>query len=218
MSARSIWHGGFLMIAMHVLLAALLLSPAGYPQDAQKSAPAPTNAPAQNTAPSAGTNPEEEYKIGAQDVLRIDVWKESELTRTVPVRPDGKISLPLLNDVQAAGLTPAQLASVLTEGLKKFINAPQVTVTVSEINSRRVYVTGEVAHAGAFPLLPNMTVLQALSSSGGFSQFAKTKNIYVLRMEGGKQVKHPFNYKEVLAGRNQEQNIELQPGDVIVVP
>ena len=206
------------MIAMHVLLAALLLSPAGYPQDAQKSAPAPTNAPAQNTAPSAGTNPEEEYKIGAQDVLRIDVWKESELTRTVPVRPDGKISLPLLNDVQAAGLTPAQLASVLTEGLKKFINAPQVTVTVSEINSRRVYVTGEVAHAGAFPLLPNMTVLQALSSSGGFSQFAKTKNIYVLRMEGGKQVKHPFNYKEVLAGRNQEQNIELQPGDVIVVP
>jgi len=218
MSARSIWHGGFLMIAMHVLLAALLLSPAGYPQDAQKPAPAPTNAPAQNTAPSAGTNPEEEYKIGAQDVLRIDVWKESELTRTVPVRPDGKISLPLLNDVQAAGLTPAQLASVLTEGLKKFINAPQVTVTVSEINSRRVYVTGEVAHAGAFPLLPNMTVLQALSSSGGFSQFAKTKNIYVLRMEGGKQVKHPFNYKEVLAGRNQEQNIELQPGDVIVVP
>lgn len=206
------------MIAMHVLLAALLLSPAGYPQDAQKSAPAPTNAPAQNPAPSAGTNPEEEYKIGAQDVLRIDVWKESELTRTVPVRPDGKISLPLLNDVQAAGLTPAQLASVLTEGLKKFINAPQVTVTVSEINSRRVYVTGEVAHAGAFPLLPNMTVLQALSSSGGFSQFAKTKNIYVLRMEGGKQVKHPFNYKEVLAGRNQEQNIELQPGDVIVVP
>jgi polysaccharide export outer membrane protein len=196
----------------------LLLSPAGYPQDAQKPAPAATAATPKNPAPAAGTNPEEEYKIGAQDVLRIDVWKESELTRTVPVRPDGKISLPLLNDVQAAGLTPSQLASVLTEGLKKFINAPQVTVTVSEINSRRVYVTGEVAHAGAFPLLPDMTVLQALSSSGGFSQFAKTKNIYVLRMEGGKQVKHPFNYKEVLAGRNQEQNIELQPGDVIVVP
>jgi polysaccharide export outer membrane protein len=206
------------MIAMPVLLGALLLSPAGYSQDPAKAAPAPTTASAQSTAPAAGTNPEEEYKIGAQDVLRIDVWKETELTRTVPVRPDGKISLPLLNDVQAAGLTPAQLASVLTEGLKKFINAPQVTVTVSEINSRRVYVTGEVAHAGAFPLLPNMTVLQALSSSGGFSQFAKTKNIYVLRMEGGKQVKHPFNYKEVLAGRSQEQNIELQPGDVIVVP
>jgi polysaccharide biosynthesis/export protein len=160
----------------------------------------------------------EEYKIGPQDVLRIDVWKEAELTRTVPVRPDGKISLPLLNDVQAAGLTPAQLSNVISEGLKKFINSPQVTVTVNEINSRRVYVTGEVAHAGAFPLLPNMTVLQALSSSGGFTQFAKTKAIYVLRLEDGKQVKHPFNYKEVLAGRKQEENIALQPGDVIVVP
>lgn len=160
----------------------------------------------------------EEYKIGAQDVLRIDVWKEAELTRTVPVRPDGKISLPLLNDVQAAGLTPSELSKVITDGLKKFINSPQVTVTVNEINSRRVYVTGEVAHAGAFPLLPNMTVLQALSSSGGFTQFAKTKAIYVLRTEDGKQVKHPFNYKEVLAGRKQEENIALQPGDVIVVP
>ena len=100
-----------------------------------------------STAPA--TAPVEEYKIGAQDILRIDVWKEAELTRTVPVRPDGKISLPLLNDVQAAGLTPTQLSSVITEGLKKFINSPQVTVTVSEINSRRVYVTGEVSKAGA---------------------------------------------------------------------
>jgi len=127
-------------------------------------------------------------------------------------------AVPLLNDVQAAGLTAGQLSAFITEGLKKFINSPQVTVSVSEINSRRVYVTGEVAHAGAFPLLPNMTVLQALSSSGGFTQFAKVKAIYVLRTEDGKQVKHPFNYKEVLAGRSQEQNITLQPGDVIVVP
>ncbi len=169
-------------------------------------------------APSPAAVSVEEYKIGAQDVLRIDVWKEAELTRTVPVRPDGKISLPLLNDVQAAGLTATQLANVISEGLKKFITSPQVTVTVSEINSRRVYVTGEVAHAGAFPLLPAMTVLQALSSSGGFTQFAKTKAIYVLRVEDGKQVKHPFNYKEVLAGRKPEENIALEPGDVIVVP
>lgn len=175
--------------------------------------------PAVKPAPAAQvTGGEEEYKIGPQDVLRIDVWKEPEITRTVPVRPDGKISLPLLNDVQAAGLTAGQLSAFITEGLKKFINSPQVTVSVSEINSRRVYVTGEVAHAGAFPLLPNMTVLQALSSSGGFTQFAKVKAIYVLRTEDGKQVKHPFNYKEVLAGRSQEQNITLQPGDVIVVP
>jgi polysaccharide export outer membrane protein len=159
-----------------------------------------------------------DYKIGAQDILRIDVWKEDQLTRTVPVRPDGKVTLPLLNDVQAAGLTPMQLAGVISEGLKKFINGPQVTVTVTEINSRRVYVTGEVSKAGAFPLLPNMTVLQALSSSGGFTQFAKLKNIYVLRVENGKQVKHPFNYKEAVNGKNPEQNILLQPGDVIVVP
>jgi polysaccharide biosynthesis/export protein len=206
---------------MKIMVLTLLLATTVCAQDAQKPASGGTDSskPAAAAKPSSTNGiSEDEYKIGAQDVLRVDVWKETELTRTVPVRPDGKISLPLLNDVQAAGLTPSQLANVLTEGLKKFINAPQVTVTVSEINSRRVYVTGEVAHAGAFPLLPNMTVLQALSSSGGFSQFAKTKAIYVLRNEDGKQVKHPFNYKEVLAGRNQEQNIELLPGDVIVVP
>ena len=158
------------------------------------------------------------FKIGPQDVLRIDVWKEDQLTRTVPVRPDGKITLPLLNDIQAAGLTPMELATVIREQLKKYITNPQVTVSVTEINSRRVYVTGEVARPGAFPLLPNMTVLQALSSSGGFTQFARAKNIYVLRTENGKQVKLPFNYKEAVSGEKTEQNIELQAGDVIVVP
>jgi len=159
-----------------------------------------------------------EYKIGPQDMLRIDVWKEPDISRTIPVRPDGKISLPLLNDVQAAGLTSLELAAAIRDGLKKYINNPQVTVSVSEINSRRVYVTGEVARSGALPLLPNMTVLQALSSSGGFTQFAKIKSIYVLRTENGKQVKMPFNYKEVIKGNQPESNILLQPGDVIVVP
>jgi polysaccharide biosynthesis/export protein len=159
-----------------------------------------------------------EYKIGPQDLLRIDVWKEPEISRTVPVRPDGRISLPLLNDMQAAGLTPMQLSAAITEGLKKYVMNPQVTVSVAEINSRRVYVTGEVTKAGAFPLLPSMTVLQALSGSGGFTQFAKLKGIYVLRMENGKQVKHPFNYKTVVSGKAPEQNILLQPGDVVVVP
>jgi len=158
------------------------------------------------------------YEIGPQDVLRIDVWKEPEISRTVPVRPDGKISLPLLNDVQAAGVTAMQLAAVIGDGLKKYVNNPQVTVIVSEINSRRVYVTGEVTRSGAYPLLPNMTVLQALSSSGGFTQFAKLKSIYVLRIEDGKQVKHPFSYKDVVNGKKPEENILLQPGDVIVVP
>jgi len=159
-----------------------------------------------------------QYKIGPQDVLRIDVWKEPEISRTAPVRPDGRISLPLINDVQAAGLTATQLAAVIADGLRKYITNPQVTIGVTEINSRRVYVTGEVTRPGAFPLLPNMTVLQALSSSGGFTQFAKLKSIYVLRTEDGKQVKHPFNYKEVVSGKKPESNIPLQPGDVIVVP
>jgi polysaccharide export outer membrane protein len=175
--------------------------------------------PAKNgTALPAKPAGEAEYKIGPQDVLRIDVWKEPEITRTIPVRPDGKVSLPLLNDVQAAGLTAVELANSIRDALKKFINNPQVTVTVTEINSRRVYVTGEVTRPGAMPLLPNMTVLQALSSSGGFTQFARIKNIYVLRQEDGKQVKHPFNYKEIVSGKKQEDNILLQPGDVIVVP
>jgi polysaccharide export outer membrane protein len=160
----------------------------------------------------------DDYKIGPQDVVRIDVWKEPDITRTIPVRPDGKISLPLLNDVQASGLTAMQLAGNIRTSLTKFITNPQVTVTVTEINSRRVFVTGEVAHAGALGILPNMTVLQALSSAGGFTQFARLTKIYILRVENGKQVKLPFNYKEVIKGDHTEQNILLQPGDVIVVP
>src|SRR5467141_4829700 len=153
-------------------------------------------------ASRAGEDPA--YKIGPQDILKIDVWKEEQLTRTVPVRPDGKITLPLLNDVQAVGLAPMELANEISEQLKKFINNPQVTVSVTEINSRRVYVTGEVMKGGAFALLPHMTVLQALSSSGGFTQFARIKNIYVLRTEGGKPVKIPFNYREAVKGKNPE--------------
>src|SRR5258708_29540609 len=182
-------------------------------EDASKSASKPAQ-PASQAAVAADAN----YNIGPQDVLRIDVWKENEITRSVPVRPDGKISLPLLNDVQAAGLTAMELANNNREGLKKFITNPQVTVSVTDINSRRVYVTGEVTRPGAYPLLPNMTVLQALTSASGFTQFARTKKIYVLRNEGGKQVKYPFNYNEVVKGKMSEENIMLQSGDTIVVP
>jgi len=205
-----------------LLMGALLFLSPGALLEEQKQAATPVSHQKGDAGGAAGrlqdSTDASDYKIGAQDILRIDVWKEEQLTRTVPVRPDGKVTLPLLNDVQAAGLTPMQLSGVISEGLKKFINDPQVTVTVTEINSRRVYVTGEVSKAGAFPLLPNMTVLQALSSSGGFTQFAKLKNIYVLRVENGKQVKRPFNYKEAVNGKNPGQNILLQPGDVIVVP
>ncbi len=198
----------------------LVMGTAGYMGLFAQGAPKQTPAAGTTAKSEVASAPEmpTEYKIGPQDVLRIDVWKEPEISRTIPVRPDGKISLPLLNDVQAAGMTAMQLAGSIREGLTKFLTAPQVTVTVSEINSRRVYVTGEVAHSGAMPLLPGMTVLQALSSSGGFTQFAKIKNIYILRTEDGKQVKHPFNYKEVIAGKKPEDNITVQPGDVIVVP
>jgi polysaccharide export outer membrane protein len=206
-----------------LLIASWLTFAFGQAQDVQKpvetgTSDRKTDSSAKSSTAVVGTSNDTEYKIGPQDVLRIDVWKEAEVTRVVPVRPDGKISLPLLNDVQAAGLTPMQLSRVIADGLKKYMNDPQVTVSVSEINSRRIYVTGEVTHAGAFPLLPNMTVLQALSSSGGFTQFAKLKSIYVLRTEDGKQVKLPFNYKDAVNGKKPEQNVLLQPGDVIVVP
>jgi len=203
-------------ILLSILLLCLLVMPALRGQEAQKASP-PANANKTAETPQKSVA-EPDYKIGPQDVLRIDVWKEPDFTRTVPVRPDGKVSLPLLNDVQAAGLTPTELASFLKESLKKYLTDPQVTVTMVEVNSRRVYVTGEVAHTGAMPLLPNMTVLQALTSSGGFTQFARIKGIYVLRLEDGKQVKHPFNYKEVIKGNKPEDNIQLQSGDIIVVP
>jgi polysaccharide export outer membrane protein len=158
------------------------------------------------------------YLIGAQDVLHVNVWKEPELSRLVPVRPDGKISLPLLNDVQAAGLTPTQLAAQITVGLNKYMTNPQVTVILAEINSQRIYILGEVARAGAYVLLPGMTVLQALSNAGGFTPFSNVKNVYVLRQESGRQQKHFFNYKDVINGKKTEQNIELKAGDTIVVP
>lgn len=188
---------------------------------AMQSWPQGTNKSESPTAPptkSELAQGQSEYKIGPQDMVRVDVWKEPDISRTIPVRPDGKISLPLLNDVQAAGLTAMQLAAAIREGLTKYVTNPQVTVTVTEINSKRVYVTGEVIRPGAQPLLPSMTVLQALTSAGGFTQFAKIKGIYVLRTEDGKQVKHPFNYKSVVNGKKPDDNILLQPGDTIIVP
>jgi polysaccharide biosynthesis/export protein len=187
----------------------LLILVAGLPLAAQGQAPAPAM---QSAAPDAN------YVIGADDVLDISVWKEPDVSRVVPVRPDGKISLPLVSDVQAAGLTPTQLADTLTERFKKYLNDPQVTVIVSQINSRRVYVVGEVTHPGAFPLLPDMTVLQALADAGGFTPFANTKKVHIVRTVDGKQSEFPFEYREVLDGSKSSENIKLIPGDEIVVP
>ena len=198
-----------------VLLVGGLFAFATWAQTDGAAKNAKTNqAPADSTSKSVAGP---EYVIGADDNLHISVWKEADLTTSLPVRPDGKISLPLLNDVQAAGLTPMQLAESITEKLKKYIADPRVTVVVTAMNSRRIYVLGEVLHTGAVPLLPNMTVLQALATAG-FTQFANLKGIYVLRTENGKQVKLPFNYKQVVKGADPRQNIALKPGDTVVVP
>jgi polysaccharide biosynthesis/export protein len=167
------------------------------------------------TAPESGAP--SDYVIGADDVLRISVWKEPDLSEILPVRPDGKISMPLLNDIPAAGLTPLQLKDSITEKLKKFIADPRVTVVVTAMNSQRVFVSGEVLHSGPIQLLPHMTMLQALSQAG-FNQFANLKGIYLLRTENGKQERIPFNYKDVIKGNHPEQNIMLKPGDTVVVP
>ena len=184
--------------------------------DGDASAANPEKAEA-SPAPASGAAVPSDYVIGADDTLHITVWKEPDMSVTLPVRPDGKISMPLLNDVRAAGMSPMQLGASITEKLKKYIADPRVTVVVTAMNSQRIYVLGEVTHTGAMALLPNMTVLQALSSAG-FTQFANLKAIYLLRLENGRQTKIPFNYKDAIKGRGTQQNIILKPGDTLVVP
>lgn len=157
------------------------------------------------------------YEIGSNDVLHIAVWKEPELTVTVPVRSDGMISIPLLNDVLAAGLTPMQLSALLNQKLKRYVTAPRVTVVVTQTNSHRIYVVGEVMHSGPISLSHDMTPLQALATAG-LSQFANAKKIYILRTENGQTRKISFNYKQVIKGEAMSQNILLKPGDTVVVP
>jgi polysaccharide export outer membrane protein len=159
-----------------------------------------------------------DYSIAPEDVLIIDVWKEPEISRTVPVRRDGKISLPLLNDVQAAGLTPTQLSLEIVEKLRATVVHPQVTVIVAQMSSQRIYILGQVIRGGAYPLVPDMTAVQALSIAGGLTPFAKMKKIYVMRTENGQRKMFPVNYKEVVSGRMSHQDILLKPGDTIVVP
>lgn len=167
--------------------------------------------------PKAATD-DPNYSIAPDDVLTVDVWKEPEISRTVPVRRDGKISLPLLNDVQAAGLTPTQLSSEIVEKLRATIVHPLVTVIVTQTSSLRIYILGQVNRGGAYPLVPEMTAMQALSVAGGFTPYAKLTKIYVMRSENGQDKIFPMNYKEVIHGRKMEENIRLKPGDTIVVP
>lgn len=159
------------------------------------------------------------YVIGENDVLDIDVWKEKEISRQVPVRPDGKISLPLIGEMQASGLTPLQLQENVTEHLKTYIDNPEVTVIVDDPRSHQFNIVGQVARPGAYPLSESMTVLDAIAEAGGFKDFAKETKIYVLRpAPGGIRVRILFNYKKVIRGDNLQENVMLKPGDTIVVP
>jgi polysaccharide biosynthesis/export protein len=157
------------------------------------------------------------YTIGEQDVLDINVWREKELSGQVIVRPDGKITVPLVDEIYVLGLTPLQLQETLTEKLQPFVTAAQVTVSVREINSRKVYVMGQVAHQGVFHFNSTTTVSEIIVEAGGLREFAKHKDIYVLRNVNGKQVKLPFKYDAVIEGEENSQDLVLKPGDKIVV-
>lgn len=177
-----------------------------------------TKAAGQPTTGVAATSPDD-YLIGPEDVLAINVWRDPEISRTVPVRPDGKISLPLLGDLDVNGLTTLKVRSLIVTKLKEYIANPEVTVIVQDIKSRTYVVMGKVTKPGSYPLAKPTSVLEAIAVAGGFLEFAKQDKVYVLRrMEDGSQKALPFNYKQVIKGRKLDQNVELKTGDTIVVP
>jgi polysaccharide biosynthesis/export protein len=182
------------------------------PEQTAAQPPTPAQTPGNNTG-ALDTN---RYVIGAEDSLQVTVWKEPTLSGTVPVRPDGMISLNLVGDMRAAGSTPMSLAADISQRLKKYIQDPVVTVVVLGVNSQRIFTVGELNKVGPVMLTPGMTPLQAIVSAGGLTQFANAKHIYILRTVAGKQQKIPFNYKQALKGDNQ--GVSLVPGDTIVVP
>src|SRR6202047_1004408 len=168
---------------------------------------------------SRAAHSDSSYLIGANDVLAINVWKEPDISRSVPVRSDGKISLPLVGELQAGGQTPQQLEQEITKRLQSYISEPEVTVIVTDSKSQKVNILGMVSRPGAYLLTSSTTVLDAIAMAGGFKDFAKQKSVYVLRQApDGTQQRLSFNYKEVIKGKNPEQNIRLQAGDTVVVP
>ena len=186
---------------------------------AQTSAPQQPTKPADPKAEAAPSVPlPTDYTIGAEDVLNIVFWREPDMSAEVVVRPDGKISLPLLNDVVALGLTPAQLRATLTEQAKKLIADPNVAVVVKQINSRKVFITGNVERPGPYPLGGPTTVLQLIALAGGLREYADSKHIVIMRVEKGVSVSLPFNYNDISKRKNLQQNVELKPGDTVIVP
>ena len=214
---KMIWGQSTLLLSC-VLSCSLLQAQSG--NDASKTATDSRAPAAQPAAPAAGIATDDAtYIIGVDDVLSISVWKEPEISRVVPVRSDGKISLSLVGEVTAGGKTPKDLKAEITEKLKSYISEPEVTVIVQEMRSKKFNIMGMVGRPGSFPLNGSMTVLDGLAVAGGFRDFAKKKAIYVLRKKtDGTDERLPFNYNDVIKGKNSEQNVKLMPGDTVVVP
>ena len=191
-------------------------------QTAKPAQPAPVPAAPAQEQPAVirppGMDIPGSYVIGPEDVLGIVFWRDKEMSTDAKVRPDGRIALPLLNEIQAAGLTPEELQKKITEESKKYMEDASVTVVVREINSLRVFITGQVSKPGPYTLTSATTVIQLIAVAGGLSEYANSKNIMIMRKEGDKQVSLKFNYKEVAAGKKLQQNIQLKPGDTVVVP
>ena len=198
------------------LAAGLMSSGAAAQQPPAPTPPAGAAAASRGAAPAAAVPAD--YVIGPEDVLSVVYWRDKDMTTDVAVRPDGRISLPLLNDVQAAGLTPAQLRDRLMEVSKKYIEDPSITIVVKQINSRKVFITGEVNKPGPYPLVGPTTVLQLISIAGGLRDYADSKKILIVRNENGRPMSYLFNYKDVVSRKNLRQNIELKPGDTVIVP
>jgi polysaccharide export outer membrane protein len=182
-----------------------------------RSAPAAPTAAAQTASPDQQLP--DALPLGSGDILQISVWKDPDASvPSVVVRPDGMITVPLLKDIQVAGRTPREVEKLISDGLSKYINDPNVTVVVAASNSKKVYVSGAVNKEGPLPYTYRMTVLQALSEAGGLTDYAKRKKIYIIRTENGRDYRLDFNYDEAIKGERMDQNILLQPGDALVVP
>jgi polysaccharide biosynthesis/export protein len=197
-------------------LVVLAVAAAADAQDASSVAATPTAAAAV-TLPSVPRLPAD-YVIGADDVLSVVYWREKDMSAEVTVRPDGKVALPLLNDLDAAGLTPEAFRDRVIAAARRFVEDPNPTVMVKEIHSRRVFITGQVEKPGPYPLNNSMTVLQLISIAGGLKEFARGKNISVIRPDGERQIVYAFNYQDALSRKNLDRNISLKPGDTVLVP
>jgi polysaccharide export outer membrane protein len=208
---------------LQIMALLVLVSIGSFAQSDRHSGPP---APAADTSKNAGdlgtaikSAATDSYIIGANDILAINVWKEPDVTRSVPVRSDGKISLPLVGELQASGQTPRQLEQEITKRLQSYISEPEVTVIVTDSKSQKMNILGMVVRPGAYLLTSNTTALDAIAMAGGFKDFAKQKSIYILRQSpDGTEKRIPFNYKEVIKGKNSNQNVRLEAGDTLVVP